>query len=90
MLGRGVGLLVGIDGRGVKVLVGIDDKVSVGVGLDTSTSVVDFCSGAARMPQARIKPTKTRMKGMYTSGVLFIKLMPYLPSILLPTYKHPR
>ena len=75
-VGRGVLILVG--GSGVKVLVGVGDKVSVGVGLDTSTSIVDFCSGAVRMPQARIKPTKTRMKGTNTSGVLFIILMPYL------------
>jgi hypothetical protein len=72
-VGMGVFVLVGIWGRGVKVLVGMGVKVSVGVGLDISTSVADFCSGAARKPQARIKPTNTRIKGMSTSGILFIK-----------------
>jgi hypothetical protein len=66
-------VLVGVGGRGVKVLVEVGVKVSVGVGLGTSTSVVDFCSGAAKKPQARINITNTRLKGMSTSGFFFIK-----------------
>ena len=59
-----VGRAVSVEGIEVGVLVDVGSRFSVSVGLATGRSDVGVASGGERKLQARINPTKTRLKGM--------------------------